>query len=431
MIKQGITMVNEAIVLDNAGKYQESLDIYTNAIQYLATGVRYEKNPQLKQTITKKIDEYMERAEQVKKIIDNKGANPTSEGGVANKPAGKDVDDDEKKKRMANLGSAVLAEKPDIKWEDVAGLDEAKGLLKEAVILPQQYPHLFTGGRKAWKGVLLYGPPGTGKSFVAKAVANQADCTFFSLAASNLTSKWMGESEKMVSQLFEMARENKPSIIFIDEIDSIAGARGEGKHESTTRMLTQLLTEMDGVGKDTTGVMVLGATNCPWDLDQAMRRRLERRILIPLPDETGRMVMFKLYAGKDHCLQDPTDFRTLAQYTDGYSGADISIACRAALMLPLRKMTDARHFKQAYKRMPTENVDGESGGHVDLLRWFPCSPGDPAAVEKKLEDLDPNTVSVSPVSMLDFCNALSSTSPSVTPEDNERFLAYKREMDRD
>jgi len=431
MVNKGIKIVNEAIELDNAGKYQESLEKYQHAIEYLITGNKYEKNPQTKAMVTKKLKEYMERAEDVKKIIDNNGANPPSEGGVANKPAGKDVDDEEKKKRMANLGSAVVAEKPNVKWDDVAGLEEAKELLHEAVIVPQNFPHLFTGGRKAWKGVLLYGPPGTGKSFLAKAVANEADCTFFSLAASNLTSKWMGESEKMVSQLFEMARENRPAIIFIDEIDSIASARGEGKHESTTRMLTQLLIEMDGVGKDTEGLMVLGATNCPWDLDQAMRRRLERRILIPLPDETGRMVMFKLYAGKDHSLTDPTDFRTLALNTEGYSGADISIACRQALMLPVKKMTDAKHFKQAYKRVEKKDENGEVVGHEDLLRWFPCSPGDPAAVEKRVRDLDPKTVSVPPVSMWDFCSALSSTSPSVTVEENEKYEEYKRQMDRD
>eukprot|EP00656_Telonema_subtile_P039643 TRINITY_DN4472_c0_g1_i1.p1 TRINITY_DN4472_c0_g1~~TRINITY_DN4472_c0_g1_i1.p1 ORF type:complete len:232 (-),score=65.45 TRINITY_DN4472_c0_g1_i1:215-910(-) len=231
----------------------------------------------------------------------------------------------------------------------------------------------------------------------------------------------MGESEKMVTQLFELAREVRPSIIFIDEIDSIAGARGEGKHESTTRMLTQLLIEMDGVGRDTDGLMVLGATNCPWDLDQAMRRRLERRILIPLPDETGRMVMFKIYAGKDHSLKDPEDFRALAAGTDGYSGSDISTACKQALMKPVSKMTDAKHFKQMYKE-----TDG-----VQQLFWMPCSPGDPAGKEMRLNDMDPKTVNVPPVSMLDFAIALKATSPSVTAEENERYNEYKRMMDKE
>jgi len=409
MINKGIKIVNEAIVLDNEGKYQEALEKYQHAIEYLMTGNKYEKNPQTKVMVQKKLKEYMERAENVKKIIDNNGANANAEGGVANKPVGKDVDDEEKKKRMANLGSAVVAEKPDVKWDDVAGLEEAKELLKEAVIIPQKFPHLFKEGRKAWRGVLLYGPPGTGKSFLAKAVANEADCTFFSLSAANLTSKWMGESEKMVQQLFEVARESRPAIIFIDEIDSIAAARGEGKHESTTRMLTQLLVEIDGVGKDTEGLMVLGATNCPWDLDTAMRRRLERRILIPLPDETGRMVMFKIYAGKDHSLKDPEDFRELAKQAHGYSGADIAIVCRQALMMPVKKMTDGCHFKQISKM-----ADNGSGVQEAKQMWIPCSPGDPGAMEMRLRELDPKLVTVPPVSMLDFCIALRATSPSVT-----------------
>jgi vacuolar protein-sorting-associated protein 4 len=132
-------------------------------------------------------------------------------------------------------------------------------------------------------------------------------------------------------------------------------------------MLTQLLIEMDGVGRDSDGLMVLGATNCPWDLDQAMRRRLERRILIPLPDETGRMVMFKIYSGKDHSLADPADFRALAEATEGYSGSDISTVCKQALMKPVTKMMDAKHFKQVWKVVDDEHK----------LVWMPCSPGDP------------------------------------------------------
>eukprot|EP00658_Telonema_sp_P-2_P085391 TRINITY_DN9727_c0_g1_i5.p1 TRINITY_DN9727_c0_g1~~TRINITY_DN9727_c0_g1_i5.p1 ORF type:complete len:401 (+),score=126.63 TRINITY_DN9727_c0_g1_i5:150-1352(+) len=396
-------------------------DRYVTACEYLQTGNKWEKNPHKKEMVKKKLDEYCKRAEEVKQIIDNNGANASNDGGVANKPPGAHVDDEEKKKRMANLDSALVGEKPDVTWDDVAGLEDAKELLQEAVITPQKFPHLFTGKRKAWKGVLLYGPPGTGKSFLAKAIANEADSTFYSISATNLTSKWMGESEKLVSQLFESARENSPSIIFIDEIDAVANARGEGKHESSVRMLTQLLVEMDGVGRSCEGVMVLAATNCPWDLDQAMRRRLERRILIPLPDETARMAMFKIHAGKDHSLADPEDFRTLAKATEGYSGSDIGIACKDALMMPVKKMQDAFHFKQTYKL-----VEG-----VQQLFWVPCSPGDPSATETQARKLDPKTVNVPPVSMMDFAMALKSTSPSVTEGENERYFEYQRAMDKE
>ena len=135
---------------------------------------------------------------------------------------------------------AILSETPNVSWDDVAGLESAKEALKEAVILPIKFPHLFTGKRTPWRGILLYGPPGTGKSFLAKAVATEAKSTFFSVSSSDLVSKWMGESERLVKQLFTMAREQKPAIIFVDEVDSLAGTRGEGESEASRRIKTEL-----------------------------------------------------------------------------------------------------------------------------------------------------------------------------------------------
>lgn len=207
---------------------------------------------------------------------------------------GEDDDQDpEVKKLRAGLANAIVADKPNVKWDDVAGLEAAKESLKEAVILPIKFPHLFTGKRTPWRGILLYGPPGTGKSYLAKAVATEAKGTFFSVSSSDLVSKWQGDSERYVSleiwmegrfavlidvirlvkQLFEMARENKPAIIFIDEVDSLAGTRNESESEGSRRIKTEFLVQMNGVGHDDTGVLVLGATNIPWQLDNAIKRR--------------------------------------------------------------------------------------------------------------------------------------------------------------
>lgn len=165
-------------------------------------------------------------------------------------------------------------EKPNVKWSDVAGLENAKESLKEAVILPIKFPHLFTGKRQPWRGILLYGPPGTGKSFLAKAVATEANnSTFFSVSSSDLLSKWLGESEKLVKNLFELARTHKPSIIFIDEVDSLCSSRSDNESESARRVKTEFLVQMQGVGNDNDNVLVLGATNIPWCLDAAIRRR--------------------------------------------------------------------------------------------------------------------------------------------------------------
>jgi vacuolar protein-sorting-associated protein 4 len=214
--------------------------------------------------------------------------------------------DPEVKKLRAGLTSAILVDKPNIRWDDVAGLEVAKESLKEAVILPIKFPHLFTGKRTPWRGILLYGPPGTGKSYLAKAVATEAKSTFFSVSSSDLVSKWQGDSERcasfllflihslngkffppfsllyfllitrlrrLVKQLFQMARESKPAIIFIDEVDSLAGTRNEGESEGSRRIKTEFLVQMNGVGHDDTGVLVLGATNIPWQLDPAIKRR--------------------------------------------------------------------------------------------------------------------------------------------------------------
>ncbi|MES1919224.1 Vacuolar protein sorting-associated protein 4B [Bonamia ostreae] len=240
-----------------------------------------------------------------------------NESNTNNDLSDKDEANDERNKMEKALSSAIVIEKPNIKWTDVAGLEAAKNMLKEAVILPIKFPQLFTGNRKPWKGILLYGPPGTGKSFLAKAVATEANnSTFFSVSSSDLVSKYLGESEKLVRALFESARKSSPAIIFIDEIDSLCGNRTDGENDSTRRIKTEFLVQMQGVGKSNEKVLVLGATNMPWELDPAIRRRFEKRVYIPLPDEEARKAMFRSFIAKSPNELCEEDFEQLAGRTE-------------------------------------------------------------------------------------------------------------------
>jgi vacuolar protein-sorting-associated protein 4 len=238
-----------------------------------------------------------------------------------------------------------VTEKPNVRWEDVSGLETAKEGLKEAVIMPVKFPQLFKGARQPWAGILLYGPPGTGKSFLAKACATECDSTFFSVSSSDLVSKWQGESERLVKQLFELARARKPSMIFIDEVDSLCGKRSEGENESSRRIKTEFLVQMDGCGNSQEGILVMGATNTPWELDEAFRRRFEKRIYINLPDSTSRATMFKLkLKGVEHNITEE-EFVMLGVASELYSGADIKTVAKEALYMAIRKCQNATRFK--------------------------------------------------------------------------------------
>lgn len=209
--QKAITIVKKAIEEDTAGNYEVAYQQYYQALECFMLALKWEKNPKMKDSIRAKASEYMERAEKLKRHLNESkgakkpskvGANGSASGGGGGKGRKADSDgeedaiDPENKKLRGALAGAILTEKPNVRWEDVAGLEGAKEALKEAVILPIKFPHLFTGKRKPWKGILLYGPPGTGKSYLAKAVATEANGTFFSVSSSDLVSKWMGESER-------------------------------------------------------------------------------------------------------------------------------------------------------------------------------------------------------------------------------------------
>ncbi|XP_049613863.1 katanin p60 ATPase-containing subunit A1 isoform X2 [Syngnathus scovelli] len=266
----------------------------------------------------------------------------------------------------------IISQNPNIKWDDIADLGDAKKLLKEAVVLPMWMPAFFKGIRRPWKGVLMVGPPGTGKTLLAKAVATECRTTFFNVSSSTLTSKYRGESEKLVRLLFEMARFYAPTTIFIDEIDSMCSRRGTSEeHEASRRVKAELLVQMDGVGGASESddpskmVMVLAATNFPWDIDEALRRRLEKRIYIPLPSEKGRVELLRINL-KELELASDVDLDKIAEQMEGYSGADITNVCRDASLMAMRRRIEGltpeeiRNIPRDEMHMPTTMEDFES-----------------------------------------------------------------------
>ncbi|CAI5513033.1 unnamed protein product [Closterium sp. Naga37s-1] len=240
---------------------------------------------------------------------------------------------------VAVVEGEIVDARPSVRWDDIVGLEGAKQALQEMVILPALRSDLFQGIRRPPRGLLLYGPPGNGKTMLAKAVAAEARATFFNISAATLTSKWMGESEKLVRALFAVAAQRQPSIIFIDEIDSVLSARAANEHEASRRLKTEFLLQFDGVlTAQSDHVVVIGATNRPQELDEAVLRRLVKRIFIPLPDAAARSALLRhLTRGRDFALSD-ADMQRIVSLTQGYSASDLKALCQEAAMGPIREL---------------------------------------------------------------------------------------------
>ncbi|CVK32854.1 Cell division cycle protein 48 homolog AF_1297 (fragment) [Methanoculleus bourgensis] len=235
----------------------------------------------------------------------------------------------------------VLVEIPDVKWEDVGGLEDVKAELAEAVEWPLKYPEIFDAlETEPPRGILLFGPPGTGKTLLAKAVANESESNFISVKGPELLSKWVGESERGVRQVFRKARQAAPSIIFFDEIDALMPKRGAyiGSSHVTESVVSQILTELDGL-EELNNVVVLGATNRPDMLDEALLRpgRLDRMIYVPPPDREGRKKIFEVYLRNREILANDVDIDELVERTEGYVGADIEALVREAKISAMRE----------------------------------------------------------------------------------------------
>lgn len=242
-------------------------------------------------------------------------------------------------KMVELIRSEIMDRFTPLTWDDIAGLDYAKTIIQEAVVWPILRPDIFTGLRRPPRGILLFGPPGTGKTLIGKCIASQSKSTFFSISASSLTSKWIGDGEKMVRALFAVASVHQPAVVFIDEIDSLLCQRSETEHESSRRLKTEFLVQLDGAATaEDERILIVGATNRPQELDEAARRRLVKRLYIPLPELPARVQILSRLLGSEKNSLSSAEISEIGQLTEGFSGADMKVLCHEASMGPIRSI---------------------------------------------------------------------------------------------
>jgi transitional endoplasmic reticulum ATPase len=277
----------------------------------------------------------------------------------------------------------VFVEIPNVSWDDVGGLADIKQELKESIEWPIKHPHVFTKmGIKPPKGVLIFGPPGCGKTLLAKAVANESEANFISVKGPEVLSKWVGESEKAVREIFKKAKQAAPCLVFFDEVDAVASTRGmEVGARVGERVLNQILTEMDGL-EELHNVVVIAATNRPDMLDPALLRpgRFDKLLLVQIPDEDARKEIFKVHT-RDMPLDESVEIERLVKMTDGYVGADIEALCREAAMLAIRetlaegsdietKKVTSDHFIDAMKKIRPSVEKAVKDSYERFLKRF-------------------------------------------------------------
>ena len=375
--KSATNFALEAVRLDKQGAKGMAITTYQKAIESLLQLVQLYPEYSLNKVYIQRAIAYQERIKAIQGAVTSLEPRPEAR---CNGVEGETKTEGGK----SSYEELIVMEKPNVKWDGVVGLDPAKKAVKEAIVYPVQRPDLFPLG---WpRGILLFGPPGCGKTLLAAAVATEIDANFCSIDAASVMSKWLGEAEQNVAKLFGSVRksalEGKPSIVFIDELDSMMG-----KHANEVggeiRVRNQFLKEMDGIvdkGKNL-HVYVIGATNKPWDLDWAFIRRFQKRILVPLPDHHTRLMMFKLYTTNLQLAPD-VDLHELARLSEGFSGSDIRDVNQSAQLKLIGEFFESGKAddKQAKPRPLTMDdfrqilEDRKPSVSLDMLalynRWF-------------------------------------------------------------
>jgi vacuolar protein-sorting-associated protein 4 len=399
-LDQGLkNLLDKAIELDQRGMKKEASQYYLKASKILIKLSNAASLPSVQKHYLDRAQECVDRVRYISGIkkkargppeglttppvFSATEMEPTAEKSTEAIASEAEVDEDTRRLQEM-IADTIITEKPNVKMSDVAGLEDAKQAINDAIIAPMKHPELFKGkSRQPWRGILFYGPAGCGKTLIAKAVASEVNATFFNVSAGNIVSKWLGESEKLVMNLFTLARRSQPAIVFMDELDSVGVSRSGDDVGGERRLKTQLLTELQGLASDLEDrVTVIGATNLPWELDFALRSRFEKKIHVPLPDKPARKRIFEIHM-EEIDVAPEVDFDELADLSEGYSGRDISVVCREAAMEPIRDL-------QRIGRMDEEE----------------------------------EIIDIRPVSREDLLQAIENIKPATSPEDVKRYIDW-------
>lgn len=328
----------QAVKKDETGDRKGALNDYRTGLKCLLECMKQETDPQRKTRLRSQVKQYLDRAEELKKEL-----------GITESTGKKSKVNEQLRTTIEN--EIIDPSEISVTFNDVVGLKDVKNALHEMIIIPSLRPDLFKGPlRRPCRGLLLFGPPGNGKTHIAKAVAKEAGATFFSISASSLMSKYLGEGEKHVKALFAIAQEKQPSIIFLDEIDSMLSKRTSGEHEASRRLKTEFLVQMDGVNpkSQSAHVVVIGATNIPENLDDAVMRRFPKRVYVPPPPAKTRAALVKKLISSQKNKLCTRDLQKIVDVTDGYSCSDLKSLCQDAALGPLRDIgyDKVKHAKE-------------------------------------------------------------------------------------
>lgn len=300
-----------------------------------------------------------------------------------------------------------MEHRPNISLTDIAGCKFAKKVLTEAILLPNSMPELFDGKRKSWKRMQIYGPPGVGKTSQCKAQCKESNLTPFWVSISDLTSRFIGESEKLLIGQFELAREHSPSLIVIDEMDSIGRQRVNNESEAERRFKTEFYRQIDLISSCLEDVYVQATTNMPWEIDMSVLRRFERKCLLPQPNQEARLEIFKSNAKEENTLT-PENFQELADFTCGYSGADLLNIITEAYQKP-------QHELQQVQKLTKQYSGKKSPKNLEIL-GEKNSPN--------VDGLNENRCEVRKVNLRDFKESIRNTNPTVGPKTMDLYYQY-------